>query len=239
MPMQRARRLASVAVVASVAVAGLSACRSEPSVAAYVGSTKITDSAVQAVLTDAKTKLTAAGAASTAPIKTTDVVSALLSARVLAEVAKQQSLSLPADLGLGEYASSLQLPADSQYVRLFAEADSYVKLLRQGVKTAPELTDADLREVYDVLAGAGQVGTTTFDQFKTQLPAQNKQLVQTAIVVRKEISDTADKMDIRVNPKYQPVGVPVLQFQTNEREVRPLISAPLGSDDTSPVTDLR
>jgi hypothetical protein len=239
MPMQRARRLASVAVVASLAVAGLSACRSEPSVAAYVGSSKITDAAVQAVLDDAKVKLVAAGAPATVPIKKSDVVSAILSARVLAEVAKQQSLTLPADLGLSQYASSLHVPETTEYVRLFAESDSYVKLLRQGVKAAPAPSDADLREVYDVLATEGQVGDTTFDQFKTQLPEQNKQLVQTAIAVRKEISDAAGRMSIRINPKYQPVGVPVLQFQTSQNEVRPLISAPLGSDDTSPVTDLR
>ena len=37
--MQRVRRLASVAVVATLAVTGLSACRSAPDVAVYFGST--------------------------------------------------------------------------------------------------------------------------------------------------------------------------------------------------------
>ena len=118
--MQRARRLASVAVVASLAVAGLSACRSEPSVAAYAGGAKITEERVQDVWDDAREAFAAApapaaDAAQAAPatlsVTRADVVRILLSVKVLAEVAKRESLSLPADLSVPDYAAALRYAA--------------------------------------------------------------------------------------------------------------------------------
>lgn len=45
--MLRARRLACAVVAASLALGGLSACRSEPAVAAYIGSAKVSEQEVQ------------------------------------------------------------------------------------------------------------------------------------------------------------------------------------------------
>ncbi|GIF19304.1 hypothetical protein BJ973_006349 [Actinoplanes tereljensis] len=239
--MQRARRLASVAVVASLAVAGLSACRSAPSVAAYLGDVRITESRVQDVWDEAQDAVVeAAGPAPAAPvtmpITRTDVVRTLVSSDVLAKVAKQQSVSLPADLSYDEYATSLHVPATTEFVKLYAQADTYVRLLREGVKNPPASTDADLREVYDVLSENGQVEGYSFDQFKQSLPDSNKQLVQTATAVRQEIAEITAPMNITVNPRYQPLGIPVLQFQTQNGAVRPLVSVPLGADESVPVS---
>ena len=56
--MQRARRLASVAVVATLAVSGLAACRSQPDVAVYFGDTSaITVAEVQRIYNDVKSRL--------------------------------------------------------------------------------------------------------------------------------------------------------------------------------------
>ena len=82
--MQRARRLASMVVVASLTVAGLSACRTEPSVAAYVGdSGRVTEKRVQQVWDDAQTALTDAGAPGGVPISRGDIVKTLVSADVI------------------------------------------------------------------------------------------------------------------------------------------------------------
>ena len=251
--MQRARRLASVAVVASLAVAGLSACRSEPSVAAYVGDAKITETRVQDVWDEAREAFAdapapaadpaadpaAQAAPATLSISRTDVVRTLLSVNVLAEVAKRESLTLPADLSVPDYAAALRVPENTEYVRLFAEADTYVKLLRQKAQNAPAASDADLREVYDVLAAEKQVPEgTTFENFKTALPEQNKVLVQSAAAVRNEINEVTGSMGIRINPRYQPLAIPVLEFQTQSGALRPLVVAKLGSSATSPVLDL-
>jgi hypothetical protein len=245
--MQRARRLASVAVVASLAVVGLSACRSEPSVAAYLGDSRLTEARVQDVWDEAHDAVVKAaagqapagksGAAVTMPITRADVVRTLVSADVLGKVAKAENVSLPADLTLDEYASSLHVPATTEFIRLYAEADTYVRLLRQGITNPAAPSDADLQEVFNVLAANGQIQEgSTFEQFKTSLPDSNKQLVQTATAVRQEIAEVAKPLDIKVNPRYQPLGIPVLQFQTANGEVRPLVSVPLGDDESAPVS---
>lgn len=57
--MLRARRLASAVVAASLAVGGLSACRSEPSVAAYLGAAgQVTETEVQEIWDEAHDALT-------------------------------------------------------------------------------------------------------------------------------------------------------------------------------------
>jgi hypothetical protein len=241
--MQRARRLASVAVVASLAVAGLSACRSEPSVAAYLGDSRLTESRVQDVWDEAHDAVVKAagpaGATSAVPMPITraDVVRTLISADLLADVAKQHSVSLPADLSLADYASSLHVPATTEFVRLYAEADAYVRLLRQDVKNPPAPSEADLREVFQVLAENGQIQEgASFEQFKASLPESNMQLVQTATAVRQEIAEVTKPMKIKVNPRYQPLGIPVLQFQTQNGAVRPLVSVPLGTAGADPVS---
>ena len=142
--MQRARRFASIAVVASLAVAGLSACRSEPSVAAYVGdSGRITEARVQEVWDDARKALTEATAAQPAadaagpaagpaamPISRADIAPTLVSADVLAQTAQRQNVTLPGTLPLGDYATQLRLPQSAEYVRLYAESDARIRLLR-------------------------------------------------------------------------------------------------------------
>ncbi|WP_203816461.1 hypothetical protein [Paractinoplanes ferrugineus] len=240
--MQRVRRLASVVVVASLAVAGLSACRSEPSVAAYLGDSRLTEARVQDVWDEAhdavvKAARSTPGTPATMAVTRTDVVRTLISADVLAKVAKAKSVSLPAEMNLEEYASSLHVPATTEFVRLYAEADTYVRVLRQGITSPAALSDADLREIFEVLAANGQIQEgSSFEQFKTSLPDSNKQLVQTATAVRTEIAEVAKPLDIKVNPRYQPLGIPVLQFQTANGEVRPLVSVPLGDDESAPVS---
>lgn len=251
--MHRARRLASIAVVASLGLGGLSACRSEPSVAAYVGDdTRITEKRVQEVWDDAFAAVQtangdaeAAAEASAPPatlsISRSDVVRTLVSNNVLTEVAQRESVTVPAELPLGDYATQLRLPQEAEYVRLYAESDALIRALRTKVQAAAaDVTDDDLREVFDVLISAQEVPAgTTFEQFKTQLPAENLALVKTAAAVRKEVAETTDAMKITVNPRYQPLTIPVLEFQTQNGALRPLVEVPLGqSAENNPVTDI-
>jgi hypothetical protein len=90
-----------------------------------------------------------------------------------------------------------------------------------------------------VLVSSGEVPAgTTFDQFKQQLPAENLALVKTAAAVRTEVAELTDTLDITVNPRYQPLGIPVLEFQTQNGELKPLVVVPLGEDGDSPVTNV-
>lgn len=247
--MQRVRRLASIVVVGCLGVGGLSACRSEPSVAAYVGDTaKITETRVQEIWDNTSAELTSAvaeqadPAAGTPamPITRADIVRTLVGHDVLADVAKREGATVPGDLPLSDYANQLRLPPTAEYVRLYAETDGLLRALRTKVQaTAADPTDDDLREVYSVLLGAGQVPAgTTFDQFKTQLRPEDLALVKTAAAVRKEVAELTDTLDITVNPRYQPLSISVLEFQTQQGQLKPLVNVPLGEVADSPVTDI-
>jgi hypothetical protein len=238
MPMQRARRLASVAVVASLTVAGLSACRSDPSVAAYLGDQQITESQVQAVI-DQAARATAAGTPVT-PLGRADVVKTLLSVDVLTQVAQRNNVTLPADLQLSEFATMLKQPEKADYVRLYATVQGYVAGLRNALKSGPEPTDAELKQVYETLAAHGEIQPGQSEaQFKSALTDSQKQLLQVATGVQHEITDVSGAMRIRVNPRYQPAIISVLDLQTQSGQNYPLVTAPLGPDETTPVVDAR
>jgi hypothetical protein len=243
MSMRSARRLLAVAVVASLAVTGLSACRSAPAMAAYVGDVKIADTRAQAVFDEVHNAIVAAGpsAAGAAPteVTRTEVVAVLVGAELLPEIAKQQNVSLPADVPVESYAAALSLPANTEYTRLYVQASVYAGLLLQKATGGPTPTDADLREVFDglVKGSGGSSGDTTFEQFKGSLSAANTKAVQSALAVRQEITDAATKADLSINPRYQAASLPVLQTQLQQNgPLVLLISAPLAATDAAPVS---
>jgi hypothetical protein len=245
MTMQRARRLASVVVVASLGVAGLSACQSAPSVAAYVGSSeRISQDRVDAVYNEVRDKLQAASSKPvTPPITRTDVVSVLVGSEMIDKIAAQQGVSAPADLQVPALAQALKLPADSEYVKLYAEWEGVVSALRSKVTTPATPTDADLHELFDSLIDAQQADPSTkFTDFKSQLAqSQNMAIVQQTVAVRNEIEKASAQFGIRVNPRYQPAQLPVLETQDqNTGQLIPLMNAPVGPNDlVAPVTDAR
>lgn len=248
MPMQRARRLASVAVIAALAVTGLSACRSAPDVAVYFGSaSEISVAEVQRVFNDARTKFDAAQAAPTAaegssappslPITGPDVVSALVGRDMAVRVAKQQNVSLPADLQLDEAAQSLGLPATAEYVRIYAEGRLLFNQLLQGAKPA-EAGDAELRQVFKVFeaTGAMQPGLT-FEQFKGSVSPEAIQTLGRATTVRKDVEAQLDQLNVRVNPRFSSAEIAVYSEPGPDNKPLSLVSVPLTDTDTSPVTD--
>jgi hypothetical protein len=241
MPMRRARRLVSVAVVASLAVTGLSACRSAPAVAAYVGDVKIADSRARAVYDEVHKAMVAAGPSTTgepAPdVTRADVVGVLIGAELLPELAKQQNVSLASDIPLDTYAAALRLPANTEYTRLYVQASEYVRQLLPKVTNLPQPTDADVREVFNALVKATGTSGTTFEQFKSGLTADNTKALQSAAGLRQEIDAAAAKADLRINPRYEAASLPVLQseVQQNGPLVR-LMSAPLVPADAATVS---
>jgi hypothetical protein len=253
MPMQRARRLASVAVVATLAVTGLSACRSAPDVAVYFGSAaEYSTAEVERVVTDARTKLTAArdaalteqaGASAPAqgpievPFTGPDVVSALVSRDVVTRIAQQQSVALPAQLPLAEAAQSLGLPADTEYVRIYTETRLLLNQLLQKASPQPA-SDEEVRAVFKVFeaTGAMQPGLT-YEQFRQQVSPEAIQTLGRAVAVKQEVQKQLDTLDVRVNPRFEESEVAVYTEPGPNNEPLSLVSVPLSDTATSPVTD--
>jgi hypothetical protein len=266
MTMQRARRLASVVVVASLGVAGLSACRSESSVAAYVGgSGRITTDRVDAVYNEVRDQLQASppdaqapdgqpvdgqptpasSGPVTMPITRADVVSLLLGGGIVDKLAAAQGVAAPTeqDLQEAQLASALKLPANSEYAQLYAVWLFKVDALRAKVTTPGNPTDADLQELHDGLVAIQQYDPSTpFSKFKTDLAASaNMSVVRQAAAVRDEIVKAGSQSDIRINPRYRPTKLPLLVTQDQRNGmIVPLITVPIGpQDQAAPVTDAR
>lgn len=253
MSMQRARRLASVAVVATLAVAGLSACRSAPDVAVYFGSTaEVSMAEVQRVVDDARTKLTTARDAAAAeqagasapaqppvkvPFSGPDVVGALVSRDVVNRIAQQRNIRLPAQLPVDEVAQSLGLPADTEYVRLYTETRLLFSQLLQNA-TPQDASDADVRAVFEVFQGTGAMQPgLTFEQFRTQVSPEAIQTLGRAVAVKKDVQAQLDQLDVRVNPRFEQSEVAVYTEPGPNNQPLSLVAVPLADTATSPVTD--
>lgn len=207
------RRVRSVGVTVLVAagVLALAGCRSDPNVAAYVGSTRYTEDRVAAIADEAHTKLqeyvddqqgqAGAGAEPVRrPVTEQQVVTALVSRDVLKALAEEKGVR-PVDRDPNEIARQVQVPPEAEYVRVLVEQDGYrLGLLQDAASTRP--SEAELREVYDNLVKTGD--RLSYDQFRSELPDQNAELVGRSAAVRREISAAAQRLDVRVNPRYGP-----------------------------------
>lgn len=222
MNMHRVRRLASAAVVAALAVTVLSACRSQPTVAAYVGNQRITEARVQTVWDDAK------NATATAPLKDqqgdalpftlqrADVVRVLTYVAVLQTVAKQQSVTAQ-PLDPNQALSRALVPATSQYTQAYAQELALLGALQQKNQSAPPAPDADLRELQQNLIGAGVQVSPDFASFKSTLSPDQTSAVNASVAVGQEIDRAVTgPLNVRINPRYGTLTVALLDTQSQQ-----------------------
>ena len=166
-----------------------------------------------------------------------DVVSAMISRDVAIRVAKQQNVTLPAQLPLDEVAQSLGLPANAEYVKIYGEGRILFNLLLQGAKPA-QAGDAELRHVFEVFqaTGAMQPGLT-FEQFKGSVSEQAIETLGRATTVRKDVEAQLDQLDVRVNPRFGAAEIAVYSEPGPANKPLSLVSVPLADTDSSPVID--
>jgi hypothetical protein len=228
-----------MAVVASLALAGLSACRSGPAVAAYIGDAQITEKRVQEVLDDAQAAL-AGSNAKVLPITRADVVNVLVSRDLIGRVAARHNVQLPADLSYDQFAALVKLPAKTEYVRLYAQYNALQYNVEQSITGSAALTEDDLKDVYKRLVANNAVQPgTTFDSFKGTVPADALKELQAAVALRNEVHEVADPLDVTVNPRYQPLELGVYGVQNQQtKAIYQLVAAQVGDDASVPVSDV-
>jgi hypothetical protein len=250
--MQRARRLASVAVVAAVAVTGLSACRSQPDVAAYLAAGNISVARVQQVYNDARDKQAATDAkepnpdpsepagTSKLPLTGAQVLDTLVSHQVLMTLAQRHNVQIPSPLPLSDYAQLLHLPENSQYVKLYVEVEGLQFALNQGGQGGP-LTDADLNDIFERAKAQKAVDpASTAKQFAAGLSDDGKKVLGTAVALKNEVRTEINQQHFRLNPRYQAFDIPVLtQRDQQSGAALVLVAQPVGNSKASvPVTDV-
>lgn len=212
--MQRARRLVAVMAVTLVGSLVLAGCQSDPTIAAYVGNTKITEEQVSKIVDDYN-RLTAQAAAANPgaeqqppALDRVDVLTAMVLHEGCAQLAQDKSLKPASTTTAADFASQRGMPADSQYAILGAELVSCMSGVPAA--TAPP-TEAELRELYDRALAAGmlQEPVPTFDQIKDRL-AQD-QSVQQAFAAKQLYTAVAGSERVVVNPRYRPLTVQAFQ----------------------------
>jgi hypothetical protein len=197
------RRLLAVAVVGVLALPALAACREAPSVAAYVGGVQLTNAQVD--------KMVAEFPADRRETDTGDLRRGIVSLFVTRELsrllAQQNGITIPpVEAGQAEMlADDLKVRVDSEVVRLDAEATAARHAIaRIGGQQAP--TDADKREVFAYLVRSQQVQPNQYDQVKGEIDSPD---MQQALGLRHVLRDALHTYQVTVNPRYEPLGVPV------------------------------
>ena len=243
--MQRARRLASVAVVASLAVAGLTACRSAPGTDAYIGagagSATISQDEVEALYKDARANGTGprtetdGSVTQPAQLSRQDILATLVGLDVLRKYGKDSGVT-PQAVAPAQVASSLFLDPAAKYVPVYAQYEGYLEAAAAKVQPQ-QLTEAEVRDVYDRLNAAGVLPNSTFESWAGNLDQSIQQLLGQRIGLQKQLAQVAAKMDIVVNPRYQPSFSLLTPYAPTGKPI-PLVEVPVGnSADAVPVAD--
>ncbi|MFY1673141.1 hypothetical protein ACN27G_24780 [Plantactinospora sp. WMMB334] len=239
--MQRARRLASIAVIAVLGATALSACRSDSSVAVYLGDKKITEDEVTEVLDDVRDRVPQGGdepGATPAPgapeVKAptrTEVVSTLTMREVCLKLAADKGFTPSEQAPIEQVAQATGLPADSRYVRLFSELDA----CRAGIPVTQPVAPTQ-EELMDVVARGRVAGVIPPDAKDGEAGQQlDGDVLRRALAMRNALHEALEGYDVTVNPRYRPLEYPVLTFSDSS----PALVVPIGQHGPDTVIDAR
>lgn len=256
MTMLRARRLASTAVVAVLAVPLLAACgRQSPDVAAYIGGGTITEDRIESILGEVRADLTTAqeqarqnaranGASEapatpvTMPVKRQDVLNTLLTLDVLQRSAKAHNVQAGTTPSVDQVAQARNLDPAWEYTKLYTQTYQLRSALQSTYKPA-ELTDADLHDVWARMS-AGQATDQPYDQFAANLGAEDRTLLATYKTMLSELGTIVGEQDLKLNPRYGNQQIVLLSAQSQSGQDIPLLTFAFtgGGDDEAYVTDV-
>ncbi|MEQ4302911.1 hypothetical protein ABNF97_16190 [Plantactinospora sp. B6F1] len=238
--MQRVRRLASIAVIAVLGTTALSACRSDSSVAVYLGDKQITEEEVTSVLDDARSKVSPSGQPgatpepgapeSKAPTRR-EVVTTLVMREVCLKLAADKGFKPSEQAPIEEIARVTGLPADSRYARLFSEVDA----CRAGIPVTQPVAPTQ-EELMDVVARGRAAGVIPPDAKDGEAGQQlDGDVLRRALTMRNALVEALESTDVTVNPRYRPLEYPVLTFSDSS----PAVVVPIGQAGSDTVIDPR
>jgi hypothetical protein len=217
--MHRLRRGALVAAVTVLGTLALSGCRSQPSVAIYIGDTTYSQKRVERMATELQ-KLPSYTKADTRRL----VAQWIVQRDVAKQMLTVRKIALPPTQS-DEISKESGLPANSELVRLYAEFRAYDAAIQYRA-TPTEPTEADFADLYKRAKAAGITGGQSEAQFRQALSqqAQNLQLVETNLGFRNIYMDGIKRANVAVNPRY---GSEVVLLKDNAGHA--LVVLPLNS----------
>jgi hypothetical protein len=221
------RRVSQVAVLALVGVATLTGCRTEPTVAAYVDQTKITEAQVDRLIADATRAAAKPEERGTAAPGRSDVVATLVLGRVCEDVrAKLGFAKQP--VSTEQVRQSEGVPSVSRYAQLRADLYSCLTAVPYADQTP---TEAELRDIYDRAVAAGLVGQS-YEETREQL-LSDQGIVQ-RIAIDRAMTQAAKDANVSVNPRYRPLEFPLIPVENGS-----IMEVALGELASDAVRDLR
>jgi hypothetical protein len=250
--MMRGRLRLVIAVVALLAVAGLSACRASPAVAAYVGDLEISEEQVTGLVTDVRTSFESeletelqgladrlteeqladfrTRGADEIDTRLEGIRSQVVEMMILTEAGRRHAeangLTIPPP-DPAPLAADLRLDEDHPYVSLFAEFISVMGTLSAN-STPGQPSEADQREVFENLRVDGQQLPQPFEEVQRFLTAE---ALGSAVGLRDLLVQVVGEAEVTVNPRYQLVyRVPVQLGQADS-----WLGVPIGG--SSPVVE--
>jgi hypothetical protein len=207
------RRLTAAAGVA-FAVLALAACRDSPDVAAYIGDTTITEK-----------HLTEAAQPYANQLTREQVLQFLVADALCAQVTADAGVKVPAP-------SSAPPAGTPELAIAYNRLQSCLKVIpSQPV----EVTDADVREVFDTLIAGGQIDPNEAvnyeankEQFAQQVRSQEVGMAD-ALGRRKTLLAALDSSNVSINPRYGDLTVPILSVTDQQQQQIDLLTANLNS----------
>lgn len=217
----RSRLLAAVAT-AVVALAGLTACRSDPQVAAYIADRSYSVEQINGMVDELRS-VAQQGLQVPPPGEIVGIVTLKEACTRYAEahgipVAPQDPAALAQRLGL---------PADSPFAQVFAGYTAAAQALQQAAKSeAP--TPEDQRQVQANAVGQGGAPVT-----QDLRPYLTEDAIGRVVGFRNLLAAAVREADVTINPRF---AVPPFRVTVQLGEAQSYLSVPLGPQP--PVTDL-
>ncbi len=230
--MQRVRRVAPIVALVLLGGVVLSGCRSQPDVAAYVGSNKITEAQVTKIVDDFRERTTPPAQAGTTATPTgqnlprSSVVTALVVRSVCAKLREERDFATKPTTAQ-QLVEGTSISPDTEYVKVLADMLTCVSGLEVPGGTPSE---EQLRDLYDNAAANNLVDPVTqpFDAVKASLASDPG--IQQKAAVQRALAEGAKVTDVVINPRYRP-----LQYAVNLQE-GVFFTVPLGEPGMDVVT---
>jgi hypothetical protein len=195
--MQRARRAALGAALALLGALAMTGCRSEPSVAAYVGSVAYTHADVDRIVNPATARENPA-----VSVSPQWVVRLIVTRDLAKKLAAEKKLTVETP----DLSPLLNMPATDEYAKLWSEVVALENALGESAPPAT-ITDEDLVRFYHAGVAAGF--------FRPDVPmgvlrgSAGPELAP-LFGLRKMFADAAVKHHVSVNPRFAPLAMPLL-----------------------------
>ena len=230
--MHRAR-FGFVIVLAIAGLVGLSGCQNDPNQAVRISDVTVTDAQIEAIAQRFAADLAAHNPQFKDPVG--QVRQSVAELTVFNELARRYASEKGIELPTPDYeatAAQYGAPADDPFVRLNAETSAYLTALRDHA-TPREPTESDVQDVYrryKELAGADAQPYDVVKQALKDVPEY-----PLALGLRSDLLAALDRYGLSVNPRYQPLNIPLLAVSQGQLV---LVDLPMGDQGTGAVRDV-